>query len=47
MVSDFICPLVYVGLVFALAGYLLRVWHKNGPPDTLANAESSRRDPGP
>lgn len=42
MISNFIYPLVFVGLVFSLAAYLLRVWHKNETMDVRATSESSR-----
>ena len=45
MASDFVYPLIYVILVFALAGYLLRVWQKTGTPDSRKSRVVSREDP--
>ena len=45
MASDFVYPLIYITLVFILAGYLLRVWHKSGTTETPKKRIVSGKDP--
>ena len=45
MASDFVYPLVYVTLVFGLAGYLLRAWQKTETTDSRKRRMVSPEDP--